>query len=299
MTWDQILEKASSNPTYITAGIGLATFILATIIKPIRQAAIALVRLIWRSRKKRLLVHQVGSPQGNRFDEFITAYHEIFDETERTSTSEIIHWLQGKGENYSIRYFCFLCTYDDAPIAVAINMFSPEHCFSYLPFLGMTAAGQKWHLGRQAIGKLLEVTKRCHANPTHIILEMEDPQEKGIDEEEKNRRAARVRRFQGLAEACGLKMVIVDMKYQQPSYHTDTSDKNDKPMLLALLIEGSPDRHIDKQKLLEIITFVYKNVYCACFSGTKEETELYLEIVEHMLADYEQNLIPLTELRPA
>lgn len=298
MNWEDLLNRVMSNPAYITAGLALVSFVIATVVKPIRETVVATARFIFRARKKRLLVHQITGPEDRRFDDFISAYHEIFDEAERTSTPEIIKWLQGKGDKFGIQYFCFLCTYDDEPVAVAINMFSPSHCFSYLPFLGMTSTGTKWRLGRKAISKLLQVTRRCYANPTHIILEMEDPQEKGITEKEKDRRAARKRRFQGLAGVCGLDMVIVDMHYLQPSYHTDTSDKNDKPMLLALLIEGRPDRHIEKSELLQIIGFIYRNVYCACFNGTSDEVELYHDLVEHMLEGYAEDLYSFTELKP-
>lgn len=295
----ELVDKALNNPKIVTAVVAVVVFLIGYVIIPLRGSVVAFGSAVINYRKNRLHIRRVSSRESKDFDAFIGAYHEIFDEEERTSTTEIINWLKGKGSALGVEYYCFLCMNEGKPVAIAINMFSPELGLSYIPFLGMTEAGEKWRLGRPAIQQLFQATKKCYKNATFIILEMDDPSEPGTSGSERKRRVARIRRFQGLAAASGLEMVLVSIDYLQPSYHTDTADRVDKPMLLALLIAGRAPRHLSKEEVMSIIRFLYIDVYAACFNGTKEERDLYGEIVQNMIEDYEERLVSFVDIRPA
>lgn len=241
---------------------------------------------------QKLQLHQVLSTESLDFDRFLCAYHEVFDDDDRTSTAELIDWLNGKGDVYQIQYYCFFCTYEDTVVSVAINMFSEKRCYSYIPFLGMTSNGEKWVLARPAIQAMLNATKRCYTEPTFIVLEMDHPNEVGISVKEKRRRMARVRSFEAYSRACGLNLRKVDIDYRQPSYHTDVTDKADRPMLLAILFAEETPSFLKKEEVVLIIEFLYKEVYLACFNGAEKEAKMYSKLIDTALETYMKELRP-------
>jgi hypothetical protein len=272
----QAFDWFSKHPAdAIKSGLVILTAILAALGVFWRKVA-EISKIVYEQQIGRLHVCVISKLNARRLDDFIDLYHQIFDESERASTSEIHAWLQGKGLKEGIEYRLYLALLKSRPAGIAIGMYDRATKAIYIPYFGVSPdVDSTWGTTHRVVQAMVRSMTKSAKGWEVGVVEVADPGEPDITEVERRRRRARVRRLGSLVTGAALHMVQPQLQYVQPIYDTDGEAAENKTMLLFLLHRSPPRGNLPKGLVLDILGFVYLKVYLLCFSGSSNERQQY------------------------
>jgi len=133
-----------------------------------------------------------------------------------------------------------------------------------------------------------------------IVLEVQAPSPK-IDFQENSERKARIRLFKETAKRLNYRMYEVGIDYLQPQMEIGSEDEfeEEKMVLLYAPVKDTVpyNKKISKDKVLEILTFIYLQIYRPTFRHEPEKDYEYQVYLNSLLRDYDSNLPKLISLK--
>lgn len=214
-------------------------------------------------------------------------------EDERFPAEDIIRWLiedqqQDKGSAIQSRE-CFLIARTQTRVCGFLLMhYYFRHRLAFLAYL-VTEKEIRLERGKIAarileyMSQLLEhddELKECE----EFMLEVDDPRH-ATTERIRRHRTARIELFCAIAQARGFKLRALDINYRQPLLHIpEPGDRGrEQPMLLMYASKKvAPELPVDK--VVQLLRFVYLELYPNGFSTIPKENELYCAYLEDFCA---------------
>ena len=245
----------------------------------------------------RLQVCVIANAKAKRLDDFLELYHAIFRSDERIATKEILDWLRWKAKDVGIQYRLYLAIHKSHPVGIAISLFDRQSGILFIPYLGIANLDVQWRDTKKIIRALLNTVSRTAHKWKVGIVEVADPDEPAIEDDEVKRRRARIRRLRALAGGVGLEMIQPDIAYIQPVYHTDVDERDLRTMVLFLLESAKRDDGLPKEIIMDALTFVYHKVYRPSFGGPPETVAAYEEDLSARLSELATTLAEIVPVR--
>jgi hypothetical protein len=121
---------------------------------------------------------------------------------------------------------------------------------------------------------------------------VDDPRDQS-DRARRNNSIARARRFCRLAEINGFALRAVNFAYKQPPL-SHVQDGSPQEALLLMLAGRNPAAQMTRSQALDLLSFIYEEVYPEGYSDNAEENALYREICRErkdaLVADLPENI---------
>lgn len=269
-------------------GLALVGF-LFRMLRSVGGMFIGAVNALFRRVRDRLKVELVTSSSDRLMENFLNLYQELFEEDSRTASSEIIDWVDGKGNQFGIEYKAYVATVGSAAIGIGIAMADPQKRMIFVPYMGLSDEANKWGMSEKVIKKFLKAISKT-VNYKYIILELDHPSLCSRSEKEFQRRCARIRRFEAYCMKLGVPLYFSNFEYLRPSYHTDADDKGMEKMVLGVICRPNRNFWFSREEVMGILNFLYLNIYNNCLWREASTQLSDASSIADQLNNYAQNL---------
>jgi hypothetical protein len=112
------------------------------------------------------------------------------------------------------------------------------------------------------------------------VLEVEDPRRQTAGAS-RNKSLARIIIFSRIAEASGLTLRGVDFAYLQPPLTHDENPPRQEPLLL-MLAEASAGARLGRNRLADLVDFIYTELYPSGYSNDPHEVQRYKDLCQRL-----------------
>jgi hypothetical protein len=247
--------------------------------------------------KVRLRIKRITNPKDKDLFKFYELYESVFREDVRISSEQFANWIEidKQGNNpKTVSHYHFVCKRGSSVIGFLKAIYSWEY---HLLFIAYYAIDKKDIQARELasltmIKHLEKFLKRKLPNCKGIIFEVEDIDSTKSDEVN-NERKARIR-LKSAVKSKGHCAYEIDCNYIQPQIKIDDRDKSsDVPLVLmyiSLYKDCSITLKLNKTEVVDIINFIYFNIYLPYFIHCGENPEESENKLLNLLNNYHQNL---------
>lgn len=248
--------------------------------------------------KIRLRIKQIKNPKDKDLFKFYELYESVFREDVRISSEQFANWIEiDKQANNpkTVSHYHFVCKRGSSVIGFLKAIYSWEY---HLLFIAYYAIDKKDIQARELasatmIKHLEKMLKKKLPNCKGIIFEVEDIDSAKSDEIN-NERKARIRLFKSAVKSKGHCAYEIDCNYIQPQIKIDDRDNSsDLPLVLmyvSLYKDCSITLKLNKTEVVDIINFIYFNIYLPYFIHCGESPEESERKLLQLLDTYHTNL---------
>ena len=287
--------------TKITHYLGpLTPEILAIIVGIISTVIGTLTYDFIKSKKNKIKVKLIKESSDSDVEGFIELYNKLIDDKIRVETTEIISWIDEdrvlrKINSHYYFHYLFVGKLKDKVVSFLKLMYSKNSCFMFIAYLGVdsTVDQARQNAGSLLIGKLTQLTKKELINCKAIICELEAPISGG-DEKLNLERKARIRHFKEMAKRHNYKFYEIQFDYLQPQMEIPDNyifSEEQLILLYAPVNDIQPlSQFISKDKLLDILQFLYLEIYRPTFRHDPIKDYAYQNYLNNLLMLYKVNL---------
>lgn len=290
----QLVTWLNENPG-AAAVIGALLLAIITALFAFGRNLLSLMASTFNLFASRMHVREITSQQDKHFSAFIDAYHELFSEDDRTATSEIIDWLEGKGNPCGIDYSLFLVRARRENVGIAIPMVKKAEGLVFIAYLGLTQEAARWRASEKIVREILRKIER-KVNWNFLVIELDHPSLCEVGSDEHRTRAARILHFEALSKQTEFPLYFADFEYMRPIYHTDAVERDAEPMVLGIIRRDKKLSHFKRQDILSILSFVYRDIYGGCLWTGHAKYDVVHRQIEELMSDFEKRFNILVEL---
>lgn len=260
-------------------------------------------------KSKRIRIKQIKSSKDPDLNGFVDLYNTLIDDDIRIDASEIIRWIDEdralrKMKSHKYYHYLFVGKIDQEVVSFLKVMYCTDSKYLFVAYYGINTTIEQARLFAaplmmKTLVRLVQTEiKDCKA----VLCEVQKPQTQ-LEQAENDKRKARLRLFKETARILNFRLFEIDFEYLQPrmEIERDQRQQSEESMILlyAPIKDEIPfDRQLPKNKLLEILKFIYLQIYRPTYRHEPEKDFIYqsylnslLELYEHLLPDY----IPLKD----
>lgn len=258
--------------------------------------------------KTRVKVKLVKKSNDRDLEEFVDVYNKLIGENIRIDPTEIIRWVDEdralrKLKTHSYLHYLFLGKLGGNVVSFLKTMYHKDTHYMFIAYYGIdTSVDRARRLAAPAmmesLAKLIKTElKNCKA----VICEVE-PLDPNQSETENTQRKARIRLFKETARRMNFAMYEIGVDYWQPQMEIpeDGSFSGERSLLLYAPLDDSirHNKKISKEKMLDILRFIYLQIYRPTFRHDPEKDISYQVYLNTILQYYEENLPTEIPLKP-
>jgi hypothetical protein len=269
--------------------VNIAQKIVASISRPMRAR--------YANHKNRLTVEPIRNSRKPQFQEFVDVYHELFEESERTATSEISAWVDGKRKELGIGYKIFLVRKERKAIGFGIVTFNESKQMAFIPYVGMLGDANRWSVSKEATSEFFKALSSALPSWRFVLVELDDPEGAGNEKTERLKRLARIKLFKQHCELTGLSFRQVPFQYIHPPFHTDGDDSDLDAMRLCIITRKNQNSIISSNDAYGIIEFLYNDIYLRCIWRDAPSGSKYVDDIAELLVQYKTLFVGDIKLR--
>ncbi len=238
--------------------------------------------------KIRLRIKRIKNSKDKDLYKFYDLYESVFREEVRISSEQFANWIDIDNQHADIKtvsHYHFVCKRGSAVVGFLKVIYSWEY---HLLFIAYYAIDKKDLKARElASATMIEyiekILKKKFSKCKGIIFEVEDI-DASKTEEVNNERKARIRLFKSSTKSRGHCAYEIDCNYIQPQIKIDNRDTTaDLPLVLmyvSLYKDCSITLNLNKTEVVDIIYFIYFNIYLPYFIHCGEDA---LKSENHLL----------------
>lgn len=254
-----------------------------------------LVKEKWQNR---IRIKQIKKSSDKDLYKFYDLYESVFSEDVRISSEQFANWIDidkvSNGPN-PVSHYHFVCKRGSNVIGFLKTIYSWEY---HLLFIAYYAIDKKDAQAREIasttmIKHLEKILKKKLPNCRGIIFEVETV-DSTKSEDINTERKARIRLFKHAVKSRGHCAYEIDCNYIQPQIKIDELDtSSDLPLVLmyiSLNKDCSVDLTLNKTEVVDIIYFIYFNIYLPYFIHSGENYEQQETKLLTLLDNYHKNL---------
>jgi hypothetical protein len=248
--------------------------------------------------KVRLRIKQITNPDDKDLFKFYELYESVFREDVRISSEQFANWIAIDKQAITpkiVSHYHFVCKRGSSVIGFLKAIYSWEYHFLFIAYYAIDKKDiRARELASKTIIKHLEIIlKKKLPNCKGIVFEVEDIDNTDSDEVN-NERKARIRLFKNAVKSRGHCAYEIDCNYIQPQIKIDDRDKSsDLPLVLmyiSLYKDCSITLKLNKTEVVDIINFIYFNIYLPYFIHCGENPEESENKLLQLLNSYHTNL---------
>lgn len=237
--------------------------------------------LIKEKWQNRIRIKQIKKSTDKDLYKFYDLYENVFSEDVRISSEQFAHWIdidKKNGGSKPVSHYHFVCKRGSSVIGFLKAIYSWEY---HLLFIAYYAIDKKDVQAREIasttmIKHLEKFLKKKLPTCKGIIFEVETVDSKKT-EEVNTERKARIRLFKTAVKSRGHCAYEIDCNYIQPQIKIDELDtSSDLPLVLmyiSLYKDCSVNLKLNKTEVIDIIHFIYFNIYLPYFTYSGENFE--------------------------
>jgi len=292
----QNLSNGLLSPELIIAVIGgiISTVIGTLFVDWIKSRTTVKVKLLTKSTDKDV-------------EGFVELYDKLIDENQRIDPAEIISWIDEdrvlrKLETHNYLHYLFVGKLSGSVVSFLKTMYCKDTQYMFIAYYGIdTSVERARRLAAPAMMKsLANLIKKDLKDCKAVIAEVEPPNMK-IDERENTERRARIRLFKETANRLSYPMYEIGIKYLQPQMEIADDEKyleEESILLYAPVSDPKPyNKKIPKEKVLDILRFIYLQIYRPTFRHDPENDFSYQRYLNTLLQHYETTLPDTVSLK--
>jgi|GEM_PF-2613508 len=281
-------SNPSKNSELIALIVGVASTVFGTLIYDyIKQNTSVRVKVIKKSSDKDI-------------EGFVDLYNKLINEDIRIDPAEIISWIDEdralrKVKTHNYLHYLLVGKLSGEVVSFLKVMYCTDSKYLFIAYYGIDTENEKARrLAAPAMIKglsklIMAEMKDCKG----IVLEVQAPSPK-IDFQENNERKARIRLFKETAKRLNYRMYEVGIDYLQPQMDINSEDEFEEEKMILLYAPVNDtvpyNKKISKDKVLEILNFIYLQIYRPTFRHDPEKDFAYQVYLNSLLRDYEANL---------
>lgn len=237
--------------------------------------------LIKEKWQNRIRIKRIKKSSDKDLFKFYDLYESVFSEDVRISSEQFAHWIDIDKKNdgsKSVSHYHFICKRGSNVIGFLKTIYSWDY---HLLFIAYYAIDKKDAQAREIasttmIKHIEKILKKTLAACKGIIFEVETVDRKK-SEEINTERKARIRLFKAAVKSRGHCAYEIDCNYIQPQIKIDNLDNSvDLPLVLmyiSLYKDCSINLKLNKTEVIDIIYFIYFNIYLPYFISCGENFE--------------------------
>jgi hypothetical protein len=227
-----------------------------------------------------VVVQRVTDPRSRDLLSALELYERRIPDEQRFESADIIRWLredrQQRRTRYGPRDYVLIAKFRKK--VCGFSLFHFYHTRSLIFFAYLVAAKGPGTPAGISESLIASITKLLRKKPLRqckgLILELEDPRRGGTSD--RNHSLARIRLFSKLAEMYGFTLRAVDIPYLQPSLTHSAEDGQAQLLLMcAYPVDGAASGIMRKAELINLLEFIYLELYPDGYSADVEESEQY------------------------
>jgi len=260
-------------------------------------------------KSKRIRIKEIKSSKDPDLNGFLDLYNTLINDEIRIDASEIIRWIDEdqvlrKTKSHKYYHYLFVGKLGKEIVSFIKFMYRTDSKYLFIAYYGVNTNIEQARLFaaplmmRTLLHLLQKELKDCKA----VLCEVQKPQA-WLDQAENNKRKARLRLFKETARMLNFRLFEIDFEYLQPEMEIEPNQQPSSEESMILLYAPIRDeiplsRQLPKEKLLEILAFIYLQIYRPTYRNEPEKDLIYqsylnslLELYKDVLPDY----IPLRD----
>jgi Calcineurin-like phosphoesterase len=241
----------------------------------------------------------------------IDIYTARIPSREQVSAPDLIRYLRDDEERRRAglrsRDFMFVAKQRDGVCGFALLHSSPEHKIAFVAYLAAIQGvkGEDWTISAALVEEVAKLFAPGGELADHsgILLEVEDPRAATSPGQEREQ-LARIRLFCTLATRLNFSLRALDFPYKQPLLHIPRESDRGREIPLLLMVTQPHrillGRYLDRQRVRELLAFVYQWLYPEEFSEIEEENHdyrLYVNKLHSELIEMIPDNVPTVDFR--
>lgn len=248
--------------------------------------------------KNRLHIKRITNSKDKDLYKFYDLYETVFREEVRISTEQFANWIdidKKNSKSKSVSHYHFVCKRGSNVIGFLKAMYCWENDLLFIAYYAIDKKdAQARELASATMIKHIEkMLKNKLPDCKGIIFEVEDV-DAGKPEEINAERKARIRLFKSAVKCRGHCAYEIQCNYIQPQIKIDDRDSStDLPLVLmyiSLHQDCSATLKLNKIEVMNIINFIYINIYLPYFIQCGEDSSRSESHLLELLDTYHKNL---------
>jgi hypothetical protein len=248
--------------------------------------------------KNRLHIKQITKSNDKDLFKFYDLYETVFREEVRISSEQFANWIdidKKDSTTKKVSHFHFVCKRGSDVIGFLKVMYCWENDLLFIAYYAIDKKdSQARELASTTMIKHIEkMLKKKIPKCKGIVFELEDI-DSGTTEEINTERKARIRLFKSAVKSRGHCAYEIECNYIQPQIKIDERDSStDLPLVLmyiSLYQDCSISLKLNKIEVMNILNFIYMNIYLPYFNHSGEDASKSEEHMLELLEAYHKNL---------